>query len=135
MKKINWLKVAGVAVLVHVILIALSILEVFIYSAVVNPGQAKAVYEAHAAATAPYIATIAGCVLMYFFVVRLNRNRSINPFIIGAGLPLIYITIDFMLLAATTPGWTKQLNIVALSNFIKLLAGIAAAYRIQQTKK
>jgi hypothetical protein len=40
-----------------------------------------------------------------------------------------------MLLAATTPGWTKQLNIVALSNFIKLLAGIAAAYRIQQTKK
>jgi hypothetical protein len=134
MKRINWLKILGVAILIHVILIALSFIEVFIYSTLINPGQTKEFYEGHATKTAPYVATIAGFILMYLFVVRLNRKKETNPFLIGFALPIIYIIIDFILLASTTPDWTKQLNIPLISNFIKLLAGIIAAYRIKQSK-
>jgi hypothetical protein len=134
MKRISWLKIFGIAILIHVILIALSFLEVFIYSTLINPGQTKVFYEGHATKTAPYVATIAGFILMYLFVVRLSRKKETNPFLIGLALPIIYIVIDFILLAVTIPDWTKQLNIPLISNFIKFLAGIIAAYRVKTAK-
>lgn len=134
MNKINWFKVTGVAVLIHIILKALSIAEVFIYATLVNTGHDKAFYEAHAVRSAPYVATVAGIILIYFFVTVLTRKNQANPFLVGFALPLIYIAIDFIILAATVPGWTNQLALVLFSNLLKLLAGLIAAYRVKQSK-
>ena len=63
MKKANralWLKLIGWAILSHIILIAISFIEVFIYSIIVNPGQEESVYNEHAAQSAPYVAIIFG---------------------------------------------------------------------------
>ena len=135
MKNLTWLKIGGAALLVHIVLISLSILEVFVYSTLVNKGQTQAVYEKHAELTAPYIATIAGCILMYFFVTRFTKNKAINPWLPGLGLPAIYIIIDFVLLQSTSPGWTKQLPTILGSNFLKSMAAVLAAYRSKQQIK
>jgi len=134
MNRINWFKVTGAAVLLHIILIALSIAEVFIYSTMINTGHDQSFYEAHAVKSAPYVATVAGIILMYVFVTVLARKSQANPFTIGFALPLIYIAIDFIIMITTAPGWTKQLAIILVSNFLKLLAGIIAAYRVKQSQ-
>lgn len=129
MKQVNWLKVFGFAILMHVILIGLSILTVFIYSLVINPGQPEAFYEAFAVKSGPYVSAIGGFILVYLFVIWLNRGKTVSPFIIGLGLPTVYIIIDYLLVAFTMPNWTEGLPVMLVSDAIKLLAGIIAAYR------
>jgi hypothetical protein len=133
--KVNWLKILGIAVLIHIILIVLSVLAVFIYSMVINPGQSKEFYEAFAPKIAPYVSAIGGFILVYFFVTLLNKNKEINPFIIGFGLPIIYIINDFLIIILIMPDWTNAMTTLIISNGMKLLAGIIASYRIKLSSK
>jgi hypothetical protein len=135
MKKINWLKVLGASVLIHIILILLSIIAVFIYSAIINPGQPKEIYEAFAPKIGPYVSAIGGFILVYAFVIRLNKNNDSNPLVIGLALPIIYIIIDMSIIISLVPDWSASLAAILISNGMKLSAGIIAAIRIKQSNK
>lgn len=135
MNKINWFKVLGVSVLIHIILIALTFLAVFIYSIAINTGQSNEFYEAFAQKIGPYISAICGSILIYYFVLRLNKGKTINPFIIGLGLPIIYIVIDMLIIILMVPDWTEGVSTIAISNGAKLLAGILASFKTKTINK
>jgi hypothetical protein len=130
---INWWKVAGAVVLTHIILIALSILETAIYSYLINPGQPLEVYQRHANESGPWISTIFGFTLIYFFVYKLNKGKTVNPFIIGIVLPLAYVVTDMVLLVAM--GFDSSMLPVQLGySSVKIAAGVIAAYRVKRAR-
>ncbi len=132
---INWWKVLGTALLLHVILIALSIITVFVYSMVINPGHPASFYEEFALKASPYVSMIGGAVFVWLFVVRLNRHKLVNPFVIGIALPLIYIVIDVILIMASTFDLLSNLKTLVVSSLIKLSAGAAAAYWVRSKQR
>ena len=77
MKKYIALKLTGLAILVMITLIIISILEVTIYSYVVNPGQSVSVYEAHAESSAPYISGIFGFIIFFLIARHWKKKGSI----------------------------------------------------------
>lgn len=131
MNQVNWLKITGIAFLLHVILVILSILVVFIYSLAINPGHEHAFYEAFAVLSAPYVATIGGAILVFWLVIKLNKDKEINPFIIGLGLPLIYVLIDIILLMLMSAEWMDSLGGILGLNLLKMAGGVLGAYRVK----
>jgi hypothetical protein len=93
-----WLKLIGVAILLHIILILLSIIEVAIYSFIILPGKDQAFYNAHATLTGPWISAIFGSLLMFFLVKRFLKRFTKQQLTYAIGLPAIYLAIDLMLL-------------------------------------
>ena len=65
MKKYVVLKLIGLAILAMITLVIISILEVTLYSYVVNPGQDVSVYEEHAKFSAPFISGIFGFIIFF----------------------------------------------------------------------
>lgn len=129
MKKsfIFWLKVAGCAVLAHVILITLSIAEVFVYSIAFNPGQDQKMYEAHAQVSAPYVSILFG-IPVFYLITRLifSKNEDKKSKILY-GLPAIYIMLDIAMLIPYEVDWIGHFWIFALSfgtKFVGTYAGV-----------
>lgn len=125
----NWVWTIGTAVLLHVVLILLTVVEVFIYSMLIEPGRDQVFYEAHAEASGPWVATIFGTIIIYFLVRRYMRRNTYGGLAYAWALPGIYILIDFIVLPFSGPDWTSALPIVLISNAIKLLAGLVS-YRM-----
>ncbi|MBK8706797.1 MAG: hypothetical protein IPN33_26610 [Saprospiraceae bacterium] len=75
MQKYIVLKLIGLAMLVMITLIVISILEVAVYSYLVNPGHEISVYEAHAEFSAPYVSGIFGFIL-FFLVARHWKKKE-----------------------------------------------------------
>lgn len=92
-----WLKLIGVALLLHIVLIVISILEVAIYSNLINPGKGKAFYSAHATVSAPWVSAIFGSLFMFLLVKRFIKRFSQQHLAYTIWLPVIYIVIDFLL--------------------------------------
>jgi len=130
-KQVNWLKILGYAVLTHIILIALSFLTVFIYS-LIELGHPESFYESFAMKSAPYVSAVGGFIFMYWFVTRLAKEKKINPYIIGLGLPLLYEIIDLIMLAMMQTDWGEILDVVLISAGMKFLGAMIASYRISK---
>lgn len=92
-----WLKLTGVAILLHILLILISILEVVIYSYLIVPGKSKEFYNTHATISAPWISAIFGSLSMFFLVKWFTKRFSQQQLTYVIGLPVIYITIDLIL--------------------------------------
>ena len=128
-KIIFWLKIIGWALLIHIILIALSFIEVFVYSLLFNPGQEEQVYEAHAQLSAPYISIIFGMPVFYFVAMFLAKKISLKSMQIAFGLPLIYILFDLTMLIPYEVDWEKHIWVFLISFGTKILCSYFGAKR------
>lgn len=99
MKQKNfWLKTSAVALLLHVVLILLSIIEVAIYSFLIIPGKERAFYEVHATVSGPWISAIFGSLFMFLLVKRFLKKFTRQQLTYAAGLLALYLVIDVLLL-------------------------------------
>lgn len=129
--KIPWLKIIGWALLIHVILIALSILEVVIFSTIIEPGQEPTYYEQHAQMTAPYVSIIFGIILFYLISRLLVKKRYNKRKLIGLMLPGIYIIMDIVFLLLSDTNWGQQYLVFMMSFVTKTLASYIGATTIK----
>lgn len=120
------LKIIMWSILLHVALIALTILEVFIYSMAVNPGQDNRVYEQHAQQSGPYVGILAGFVFVYFVTVWLKRKTLQGDRLICFGLPVGYIILDVLILVLSGTDWMNHLTLFSISYSTKVFAGYLA---------
>ncbi|NER14628.1 hypothetical protein GWK08_14325 [Leptobacterium flavescens] len=125
--KIPWLKITGWAILIHALLIVTSILEVFIFSTLIKPNRDEVFYEQHAKVTAPYIAIIAGFVLIFLVARSLTRKLEKNKVLTGLLLALTYILIDVVLLFMASVNWSEHYGVFIISFLTKLLAAYLGA--------
>lgn len=130
---IFWLKVIGWAILAHVILITLSIAEVFVYSIVFNPGQDQKMYEAHAQVSAPYVSILLGIPVFYFIARLIFRKNGDKKNEILYGLLPLYIMLDIAMLLPYEVDWKSHFWIFVLSFGTKFL-GTYAGIRFYKTR-
>jgi len=122
MKKFLALKLIGMALLVMITLVIISVLEVTVYSYILNPGQAVGVYEAHAEVSAPYISGIFGFIV-FFLVIRYWKKKGYeNVSRLVILFPLTYVLLDLLvILLAASADWSGFILIFILANGAKFL--------------
>ncbi len=127
LSKLPWLKIIGWAILIHIILIVISILEVFIYSQI-NSGHEHSFYEEHAKISGPYISIIFGFILFFFVARLLAKSRQDKKFIIALLLPFIYTILDFLMLHFSGVDWAEHFWIFTISFLFKTLGAVLGAF-------
>jgi len=130
-----WLKLIGAAILLHIVLIALSILEVAIYSYLVAPDKDEAFYKAHATISGPWISGICGSLIIFLLVrnfIKKNNDRHLTYTI---ALPLIYIAMDILMLLPLNINWTEHLPILLMANGAKIAASFLSYFIYKKTIK
>ena len=129
MKPIDFAKAAGVALVILIINVIISILVVLFYSFFINPGHPRAYYDEAAKWIAPWCSYIGGTALFliagYYFA---RHNPARNPFLFALTFTLLYMIID----GATVKfkgifNWQE-----GLAMLVKLLAALAGAYLATQ---
>jgi len=122
MKKYIVLKLIGLAILAMITLVIISILEVTVYSYVVNPGQEVSVYEAHATFSAPFVSGIFGFILFFLITRHWKKKEFHNLPRLIILFPLIYVLLDLVvLLLAGTVQWSSFILTFVLANGAKFL--------------
>jgi hypothetical protein len=107
---------AGLALGVMAVNVALSILYMVVYSYVIDPGHEKAYYEAHIKIAAPYCSIVAGIPLMFVVGWWLGVRPAMLVW-------LVYALVDLAFFAVSGP--TSRMGaLVAVS----LLTKLASAY-------
>lgn len=129
MKQYVILKLIGLAILTMVTLVVISIVEVAVYSYIINPGQDESVYEAHANVSAPYISGIFGFII-FFLVARYWKKKPYdNAFKLALLFPVIYILIDIVIISVAGVKWTDFIIIFMIANAAKFL-GSYTGYKL-----
>jgi hypothetical protein len=133
MKKYTILKLFGLALVAMITLIVISILEVTLYSYVVNPGQEIAVYEAHAEFSAPFISGIFGFIIFFAIARYWKRRNYDNVFRLVILFPVIYIMLDLAVILVVGMGdWPGFIPVFLLSNGAKFL-GSYLGYKLTKS--
>jgi hypothetical protein len=115
-----WL--VGIAVLVMVANILVTVLYMVVYSYLIDPGHEKEYYDAHVQVAAPYNSIVAGIPLMFLAGFWISGWWE-GKFAVQAALVVwfVYALIDVAALIAV--GWTSRIAIlVAVSLATKLVA-------------
>lgn len=119
----------GVALLVMILNVAMSVLYMVVYGYLINPGHPKAFYDEHVKVAAPYCSIVAGVPLMFLAGLWVARwSGSAGPMGVKAALVvwLTYALIDLGVLLAA--GMTAKIAILcAVSLLTKLTAAYAGA--------
>ena len=103
-------------------LVIISILEVTLYSYVINPGREVSVYEAHAKSSAPFVSGIFGFILFFLIARHWKKKEFYNLFKLIILFPLTYVLLDMVvLLLAGTDQWSSFILIFILANGAKFL--------------
>lgn len=126
MTLVRLVSLIGVALLVMVLNIAMSVLYMVVYSYLVNPGHPKGYYEAHIKAAAPYCSIFAGLPLMFFaglWVAGWGGSQGHLGTKAALVIWLAYAIIDLGVLLAA--GMTAKIAILCA---VSLLTKLAAAY-------
>lgn len=131
MKKYVILKLIGWAILTMITLVAISFIEVAIYSYLINPGQDQSVYEAHANISAPYISGIFGFIIFFLVTRYWKRKGSPNVFKLVILFPLIYVLLDVAIITAAGVKWSDFILIFAIANAAKFL-GSFLGYKLSK---
>ncbi|MFN0173224.1 MAG: hypothetical protein ACKVU0_01160 [Saprospiraceae bacterium] len=121
MKKYIIPKLIGLAILTMITLVIISILEVAVYSYLINPGQEQSVYEAHANSSAPYISGIFGFIVFFLVVRYWKKNEYLNVYKLAILYPLIYVLLDLIIITAADVKWSDFFLIFAIANASKFL--------------
>ena len=125
LSRIAWL--VGIALLVMVANIVISVLYMVVYSYLIDPGHEKQYYDEHVQAAAPYCSIVAGIPLMFLAGWWLSGWWQ-GEFAIKSALFvwLVYAAIDIAI--GLSAGLTSRLAIlVAISLITKLAAVYAGA--------
>ena len=125
MKPIDFLKAAGVALLILIISVLIAILAVLFYSFFIHPGESKEFYDAAALRIAPWCSHIAGTALFflasYYFA---RRNPARNAFLFALAVVVLYVIID-----GATVAYKGIFNLqFGLSMLAKTLGALGGAY-------
>lgn len=121
LSRIAWL--IGIAVLVMVANIVVSILYMVVYSYLIDPGHEKEYYDAHIQVAAPYSSIVAGIPLMFLAGYWISGWWE-GKFAVESALTvwLVYVLIDFAVIMAA--GLTSRIAILFAVSFITKLAAI-----------
>ncbi|HEX6127133.1 MAG TPA: hypothetical protein VFZ23_17305 [Pyrinomonadaceae bacterium] len=125
LSRIAWL--VGVAILVMVANILVSVLYMVVYSYLIDPGHDKQYYEAHIQVAAPYSSIVAGIPLMFLAGYWISGWWG-GKFAVESAVTVwfVYALIDVAALIAA--GFTtKAAMLVAVSLLTKLAAVYAGA--------
>ena len=118
------LKLIGLSILTMITLVIISILEVTVYSYVINPGQEVSVYDAHAEFSAPFISGIFGFIVFFLITRYWKKKEYQDLFKLVILFPLTYVLLDIViLLLAGTGQWSDFILIFILANAAKFLGG------------
>ena len=128
-----WLKLVGTALLIMIIDVALSILEVFVYSVFFQPGQPPSHYDDHALVSAPWVSGIAGGLQMYVFTYLYLRKHTTKRLLYTLALPSAYLLIDMVILLTTQNELARYATTIILATLSKY-GGALLAYYIQEQK-
>lgn len=128
-------KLIGLAVLVMATLVVISIIEVTIYSYLINPGHESSFYEEHAQYSAPYISGIFGFVV-FFFIARYWTNKGYDDVSRLAWLfPLTYVLLDLVIVvSAGGVEWSSFIWIFVSANAAKFLGCYLGYWLYKATK-
>src|SRR5689334_24472857 len=117
-----WLKLLGVAFLLHIVLIIISILEVAIYSYLIVPGKDEAFYESHAQISGPWISGIFGSLFIFLIVKRFISRSNGRYLTYTIALPLTYIIMDVLMLLPFQINWHEHLPVFLIANGAKIVS-------------
>jgi hypothetical protein len=122
MKQYMVLKLIGLAILTMITLVIISILEVTLYSYVINLGQEVSVYEAHAKFSAPFVSGIFGFIVFFLITRYWKKKEYQDLFKLVILFPLTYVLLDIVvLILAGTDQWSSFILIFILANGAKFL--------------
>ncbi|HZY80954.1 MAG TPA: hypothetical protein VFE50_15635 [Cyclobacteriaceae bacterium] len=124
MKIKHWVQTLITAVLLHVALIAISILEVFIYSMTIVRGKTEEFYSKHAEVSGPWVSGIFGSLFIVLLVRRFIRQQHDGPLVYAIALPVMYTIIDLILIGMWMNDWTHFTFTTILVNGLKLGASL-----------
>jgi hypothetical protein len=125
LSRIAWL--VGIALLVMVANILVSVLYMVVYGYLIDPGHEKEYYDAHVQVAAPYSSIVAGIPLMFLAGYWISGWWE-GKFAVESALVVwfAYFLIDFVVLMAA--GVTSRMAVlVAVSVLTKLAAVYAGA--------
>ena len=123
-----WLKLIGVAFLLHIVLILVSILEVAIYSYLIVPGKNEAFYKSHAEISGPWISGIFGSLFIFLIVRRFIKQNNGRYLTYTIALPFVYIIIDILMLLPFQINWKEHLPVFLLANGAKIISSLMSYY-------
>ncbi len=133
MKNYVFLKLTGLAILAMITLVLISILEVAVYSYLINPGQPASVYETHANFSAPFVSGIGGFIV-FFLVARFWKRKGYeNAFRLALLFPAIYVVLDVTVLLLAGADWSSFILPSILANGAKFL-GSYSGYKLGRKK-
>ena len=126
LRRIAWL--IGVALLVMVANIVVSILYMVVYSYLIDPGHAQQYYDDHVQVAAPYCSIIAGIPLM-FLAGRWVGGWWQGQFAVKSALVvwLVYAVIDIAIVVAA--GAASQIGLLVAVSVVTKLASVYAGAR------
>ena len=110
---------AGLALGVMAVNVAISILYMVVYSYAIDPGHEKAYYEAHIKIAAPYCSIVAGIPLMFLVGWWVGVRPAIAVW-------LVYALVDVAAFAASGPTLSMG-ALVAVSLLTKLVSAYLGA--------
>ncbi|MEO7265595.1 MAG: hypothetical protein ABIW38_11810 [Ferruginibacter sp.] len=121
MKNYIVLKLIGLAILTMITLVIISIIEVAVYSYLINPGQEKSVYETHAEVSAPYISGVFGFIIFFLIARYWNKKKYHNLLKLIILFPLIYVLLDAIIITIAGVQWSSFIFIFMFANGAKFL--------------
>ncbi len=121
-KRLAW--IIGASVLILVVNVGLSVVYMFVYSYLINPGHHEQFYQEHLQIAAPYCSIVFGIPLFYF-VCRWLGVRWEKDFAVKAAIFvwLVYALIDLAVLIAG--GLTLKITVLMP---ISLITKLISAY-------
>jgi hypothetical protein len=127
MKPIDFAKAAGVAMIIMVVNVLISILVITVYSYSIAPGHDAAFYEAAAQRIAPWSSVVFGAPLCFVAAYHLGRRHpDRNATVFAAVFVGVYAVVDLAILFASG-GLSSLLGIVVLSLTTKLIGALIGA--------
>jgi len=123
MKKSGWILILIWAAIIHVLLIVITVAEVFVFSQFIEPNKDEQFYQEHAKIIAPYVAIILGFILIFIVARKLSKKNENNSKWIGILLAIAYIIIDIIILQISSINWPEHYPVFIISFLTKILAG------------
>jgi len=128
-----WLKLIGVAILLHIVLILISILEVVCYSYLIAPGKDDEFYNTHATISGPWISAIFGSLFMFLLVKRFTKRFSQQQLTYVIWLPTIYIAIELVFFFVAGYAFKDFVYPFVLATIPKIVAVLLAYFIYSKT--
>jgi hypothetical protein len=123
-----WLKLTGIALLLHVALIICSIVEVAIYSYLIDPGHDEKYYQHHAEISGPWVSGVIGSLLVFLVVRHYIKRAADRHLTYAIALPVFYIIMDVLILLPFHINWHEHLPILLMANGAKLASSLLSYF-------